>query len=113
VKENEVRDRRRDRRWSVFLDAKIGFSRRKFRLSCIVHNMSKSGVKLAIPHGVNIPAEFIIFIPKSQTEYLAATRWQRDNLLGVEISEQRATAVHPPPSVASSLTARSVMTKCA
>jgi PilZ domain len=79
-------ERRREQRRSVFLDGKIGFGGRQFRLGCMVQNVSFSGAKLVLLHAAHIPPEFSLTIPsQEQGIFWVKTKWRRQNTIGVEI----------------------------
>ena len=82
-------ERRKERRLPVFLDAKIGFDGRRFRLTCLLQNISGSGAKLVLLYGADVPSEFSLSIcdKKFQSQYWARTRWQRGRAIGVEIED--------------------------
>jgi hypothetical protein len=67
MSEAAIVERRKECRLPVFLDAKIGFNGRRFRLTCMVQKISGSGAKLALLYVADVPAEFSL-------EYLSARR---------------------------------------
>jgi hypothetical protein len=80
-------EQRKETRRRLFKDAKIGFGGRLFRTSCLVHNISSSGAKLVLRRPADLPAEFILSISALQVACLVKTRWQQDNVIGVEITQ--------------------------
>lgn len=81
-------ERRKSSRQLRSMEARIGYAG-KYRLRCLVLNISPDGAKLALNSPANLPSEFILSISGrgSQREYLASTRWRRGNVLGVALTE--------------------------
>jgi hypothetical protein len=78
-------ERRKASRRTVFLDAGVGF-RAKFRLRCLIHNVSERGAKLVFLKGTDVPDEFCLRISKGgiQIAYTVSVRWRRGRAIGVE-----------------------------
>jgi hypothetical protein len=85
--EATMQERRREPRRHAFWDAKIGFGGRRFRVSCMVQNISYGGARLALRHAADLPEEFTLTIPRrqKQLEYRVRTRWRIHRSIGVEI----------------------------
>ena len=86
--EDTMLERRKEQRWPAFLDGKMGFSQRRFRLSCLVQNISDLGAKLVLRNAADLPAKFDVSIPRMQTVYVVQTRWRLGNSVGVEIKQR-------------------------
>jgi hypothetical protein len=85
-------ERRREQRRSIFLDGKIGFSGRQFRLACLVQNVSLSGAKLVLRSAADIPVEFSLTVSsQQQITHRVRARWRRRNTIGVEIEHRHET----------------------
>ena len=95
-------ERRKEQRLPIFLDGKIGFSGRRFRVSCMVQNISSSGAKLVLHNAADLPSEFsLTIISKIQVAYGVRTRWRQHNSIGVEIEHSHvANAGDVPPAFA-------------
>jgi len=91
-------ERRTEHRLSIFLDGKIGFSGRRFRVSCLVQNVSSSGAKLVLRNAADLPCEFsLTIISKTQVEYWVRPRWRQHNSIGVEIDHSHMTDARDVP----------------
>ena len=90
-------ERRKTQRWPIFLEGTIGFAGR-YRLKCMVQNLSETGAKLAFHKVTDAPAEFTLNVSLAgeETHYLARRRWRRHRLIGVKF-------VRPPVANAVSL----------
>ena len=84
-------ERRREQRRSVFLDGKIGFCGRQFRVGCLVQNVSCSGAKLVLQNAADIPVEFSLTIPSQEHGiFWVRTKWRQRNTIGVEIEHPQS-----------------------
>jgi hypothetical protein len=86
------RERRKLRRRRMFVDAKIGFASR-FRLTCLVHNISDAGAKLVLRVDAEVPPEFLLRYHGKQV--LARLRWRSGNVIGVEFASPPLSIVRP------------------
>ena len=94
-------ERRQNPRQPIFAAGKIGFGGRKFRVSCLVQNISDRGAKLVLSAKTELPAEFSLRVSERMSndrmrirwqratldvekEYAVRTRWRRGNVVGVE-----------------------------
>jgi hypothetical protein len=74
-------EHRREQRLPIFLDGKIRFSGRRFRVSCMVQNVSSSGAKLVLRNAADLPNEFsLTIISKMQVEYLGTKEMAAEQL---------------------------------
>ena len=82
-----MQERRKQPRRPAFWDAKIGFNGRRFRVSCMVQNISAGGARLALRQAVDLPPEFSLTIACKQErlEYGVRTKWRIHRTVGVEI----------------------------
>ena len=82
-----MEERRKEPRRPAFWDAKIGFNGRRFRVNCMVQNISAGGARLALRQAVDLPGEFTLTIACKQErlEYGVRTRWRMRRNVGVEI----------------------------
>jgi hypothetical protein len=73
------------------LEGRIGYAG-KYRLRCLILNISGSGAKLSLKRQSNLPVEFFLSISRrgEHTEYWARTIWRRGNTIGVIFSEPPA-----------------------
>jgi hypothetical protein len=91
-------ERRKERRLPIFLDGKVGFNGRRFRVSCLVENISSSGAKLVLRKLANLPGEFsLTVISKTQVEYWVRPRWRQHNSIGIEIDHSHMMDARDPP----------------
>ena len=81
-------DRRKSLRQAHSIEGRIGYAG-KYRLRCLILNISSIGAKLALKAPADLPAEFILSISRQDTgrEYWARTTWRRGNVLGVAFTE--------------------------
>jgi hypothetical protein len=94
-------ERRGEPRLAIFASGKIGFGGRKFRVTCLVQNISNAGAKLVLYACTDLPAEFLLRVSEKMSddrmrikwqrasldlarEYAVRTRWRKSNALGVE-----------------------------
>jgi hypothetical protein len=73
-----MHERRKAPRRPAFWDAKIGFNGRRFRVNCMVQNISAGGARLALRQAVDLPPEFSLTIACKQErlEYGVRTKWR-------------------------------------
>ena len=76
-----MQERRKEPRRPAFWDAKIGFNGRRFRVNCMVQNISAGGARLALRQAVDLPPEFSLTIACKQVR----TKWRIHRTVGVEI----------------------------
>jgi hypothetical protein len=96
-----VQERRKEPRFPLFAAGRIGFGGRKFRVTCLVQNVSSSGAKLVLRPRTDLPFEFHLRICEEmiedemrmrcqgasldlEKEYLVQVRWRKRDALGVE-----------------------------
>jgi hypothetical protein len=96
-----MHERRREPRLPMFASGKIGFGGRKFRVSCLVQNISNAGAKLVLHASTDLPAEFSLRVSEKMSddrmrikwqrasldlekEFVVQTRWRKGNAIGVE-----------------------------
>ncbi len=82
-----MQERRKEARRPAFWDAKIGFNGRRFRVDCMVQNISPGGARLALRQAADLPPEFNLTIACKQgrLEYGVRTKWRMRRTMGVEI----------------------------
>jgi hypothetical protein len=82
-----MQERRKEPRRPAFWDAKIGFNGRRFRVNCVVQNISAGGARLALRQAADLPPELSLTIACKQErlEYGARTKWRILCTAGVEI----------------------------
>jgi hypothetical protein len=75
---------RKARRRRLSLEARIGFAG-KYRLRCLVVNLSSEGAKLTFTHAVDVPDEFLLSISQNGgiTTHAAVVSWRARRSLGV------------------------------
>jgi PilZ domain len=85
-------ERRQSSRQRRSLEGRIGYDGR-FRLRCLVLNISPGGAKLSLKASSQVPAEFFFSISGTNFErvYWASTKWRRGNVLGVAFGEAPAS----------------------
>lgn len=49
-----------------------------------LRNMHASGAEMRVPDGVNIPQEFLLYVPIDGTGYRSVVRWREGNRVGVQ-----------------------------
>jgi hypothetical protein len=96
-----LQERRKEPRFPLFASGRIGFGGRKFRVTCLVQNVSSSGAKLVLRARTDLPFEFHLRICAKmvedemrmrcqrasldlEKEYLVQVRWRKRDALGVE-----------------------------
>jgi hypothetical protein len=86
VRQSKNPERRRTHRRPVFVEGTISFAGR-YRLKCVVQNISQTGAKLAFHKVTDAPAEFAlnVFLAGKETQYLTRRRWPRHRLVGVSL----------------------------
>jgi len=69
----------------MFAAGRVGFQG-KYRLHCVVHNISEGGAKLVFLNTVGLPSTIIVRIGLRGVEeqYLARVRWQNKSSVGIE-----------------------------
>lgn len=87
-----MQETRISRRRAAFIDARIGFNG-KFRLRCLVQNLSETGAKLVLKVGADVPAEFVLSVPTNgEVQRGAYIRWRNHNSIGVEFTSPPMTS---------------------
>ena len=84
-------EQRKSLRHARPLEGRIGYAG-KYRLRCLILNISGRGAKLALKRAAELPAEFILSISRQgqATDYCARTIWRRGNMIGVTFSKPPA-----------------------
>jgi hypothetical protein len=84
-------ERRQSLRPRRSLEGLIGYDGR-YRLRCLILDVSPSGAKLSLKAPLPVPAEFFlrIFGTNIKSVYWACTKWRRGNVLGVAFGEAPA-----------------------
>lgn len=87
-------ERRKAQRRPIFVEGTTSFAGR-FRLRCLVRNLSETGVMLAFKAATDPPSEFTlnVFFRGREARYLARPRWRRHRLVGVEFVRPPMTNV--------------------
>ena len=80
-------ERRQSLRKARSREGRIGYAG-KYRLQCLILNMSPTGAKLVLKSSAELPAEFFLSISRKGEEnhYWAQTKWRRGTVLGVTFS---------------------------
>jgi hypothetical protein len=109
-----MQERRKEPRFPLFAPGRIGFDGRKFRVTCLVQNVSSSGAKLVLRPRTDLPFEFRLRICEEmieherrmrfqgapldlEVEYLVQVRWRKRDALGVEFKGMRQFLIEAPP----------------
>jgi hypothetical protein len=81
-------ERRKSPRQVRSLEGRIGYAG-KYRLRCVILNISSTGAKLALKAPADLPAEFILSISRQdhQREYWARATWRRGKVFGVVFTD--------------------------
>jgi hypothetical protein len=92
-------ERRQSARHSRSVEGRIGYAG-KYRLRCLILNLSRDGAKIALKRATDIPAEFFLNISGEdpKTAYWVRTKWRRGKVLGVSFTETPA-AREPLPGL--------------
>lgn len=87
-------ERRKSPRQAHSVDARIGYGG-KYRLRCLILNISPEGAKLSLKSAAELPAEFVVSFSRqgAQKNYWARTTWRRGNVLGVTLTEPHADSI--------------------
>ncbi len=87
-------ERRKAQRRPIFVEGTITFAGR-FRLRCLVQNLSEAGAKLAFKAATDTPSEFTlnVFLRGKEVRYQARPRWRRHCSVGVEFVRPPMTNV--------------------
>jgi len=64
-----MQERRKEPRRPAFWDAKIGFNGRRFRVNCVVQNISAGGARLALRQAVDLPPELSLTMHASRSDW--------------------------------------------
>src|SRR5262245_58442769 len=97
-------ERRKEPRFPLFAAGRIGFAGRKFRVGCLVQNISSRGAKLVLRARADLPSEFRLRITEKMIpdeirmrcrnasldlakEYLVQVIWRKRDALGVEFRQ--------------------------
>jgi len=87
MRDSRIPERRKTQRRPIFLEGTISFAGR-YRLKCMVQNLSETGAKLAFHKVTDAPAEFTlnVSLADKEAQYLACPRWRRGRLVGAEFA---------------------------
>jgi hypothetical protein len=85
-------ERRKTPRHPIFVEGTLSFAGR-YRLKCLVQNLSEGGAKLAFSKATNAPAEFTlsVIVGGEVAQYSARTVWRNWRSVGVEFVRPRKT----------------------
>lgn len=80
-------EQRRLLRHLASLEGRIGYDG-KYRLRCLILNISRDGAKLALKAPFDLPAEFFLTVSRrgEQIQYWARIKWRRGLVLGVTLA---------------------------
>jgi hypothetical protein len=92
-------ERRQSARHPRSVEGRIGYAGR-YRLRCLILNLSRDGAKIALKRATDIPAEFFLNIPSENPKigYWVRKKWRRGNMLGVSFTES-PPATEPLPGL--------------
>lgn len=77
-------EHRRERRQRVLKGASILQGINDSEIKVTVRNMHANGAELRVPLGVQIPAEFLLYIPIDAAGYRSVVRWRYGDRIGVQ-----------------------------
>lgn len=80
-------ERRKEQRLKSLLGGRIGFSRRKSTMDCVVRNIAPQGALVVFPHTSLTPTEFTLHIPHRGETRSAKVIWRRHDRAGVTLSD--------------------------
>jgi hypothetical protein len=76
-------DLRRERRQRVLKRASILKGIQNSEISCVIRNMHSGGAELRVAIDVQIPSEFLLYVPVDSVAYRAQLRWRSGERVGV------------------------------
>lgn len=77
-------DDRRGHRNRVLKGATILVDVNTSEIKCMVRNMHADGAELRLPSGVQVPAEFLLYVPVDGVAYRSVVRWHDQGRVGIE-----------------------------
>jgi hypothetical protein len=77
---------RRKRRQRVLKGASILQTINDNEIKVTVRNMHDEGAELLVPVGVQIPLEFLLYVPADGTGYRSTVRWRDGDRVGVHFT---------------------------
>lgn len=92
-------ERRKEQRWPAYLGGRIVIQPQLTTADCLVRSTSASGARLAVHQSGLLPDEFLLQIPKRETQMRVRARWRSLREIGVEIVPDD-TVVSIDPEVA-------------
>jgi hypothetical protein len=89
-------ERREVQRVPAFVGAIIGFSGR-YRLRCLVQNLSKAGAKLVLEKSATVPDTFTLKLSRGgvRVGYQAQVKWRSRTGMGVEFATPSVIETQP------------------
>jgi hypothetical protein len=75
---------RSSRRFRTLLEGQIVFDNRVSPVECIVRDLSDTGARIAFPHPVEIPPEFLLEIPMEGLSVQTCVMWSKEKECGVK-----------------------------
>lgn len=84
-------ERRESAREACSLEGRVGYAGR-YRLRCLILNVSRGGAKLVLKASVNLPREFFLTISREDAscDYRARVMWRKGNTFGVAFAAAAA-----------------------
>lgn len=77
-------EHRREHRQRVLKGASILQTINDNEIKVTVRNMHANGAELRVPLGVQIPREFLLYIPTDAVGYRSVVRWRNGDRIGVQ-----------------------------
>lgn len=77
---------RRARRRRVLKGASILQTVNDNEIRVTIRNMDEHGAELRVPIGVQIPAEFLLYVPVDAIGYRSVVRWREGDRVGVQFT---------------------------
>jgi len=87
-----MRDRRSEQRWPAYLGGMIVFDGNVSSVECLIRNTSTCGARLMVDSTILLPSEFLLQIPRRQSEQRVRMRWRQLDRVGIEAVSQEASA---------------------
>ncbi len=88
------------RRAPTILEGRIQIEGRTSEIECTVRDISESGAQIFLHHALELPAEFMLSIPKRGLSSRARVMWSRDRRHGVMLLRELPVSeqAHPDSS---------------
>jgi len=77
-------DRRSEHRQRVLKGASVLQTINDSEIKVTIRNMHAGGAELKVPLGVQLPEEFLLYIPIDAVAYRSAIRWHHGERVGVQ-----------------------------